>query len=206
MDMKSGFLQFVADNADVNVCTLDGLNTFHSMGMIQCVTPKVNNTASRGIFRITDVPSATVLGNFGHIPIQTFEKQITATGLHTIKVKQIENSNPIPRASDILWIYGKMNDFPRLCGWNGFMEEMTASKQYSTSDVIALPFVNAPPSDYNTIYTTLLIAAKKCRKTRQQTCITTFDQPLYQKAREIVSSCSDPLLKSVIVDLEDSTC
>lgn len=34
------FLQFVFDNADFDVNTLDGKNTFHSMGGIQIVTPE----------------------------------------------------------------------------------------------------------------------------------------------------------------------
>ena len=34
-----GFTQFVLDNADFNVATLTGHNTFHSMGGIACVTP-----------------------------------------------------------------------------------------------------------------------------------------------------------------------
>ena len=33
------FIQYVFDNADVNVRTLDGLNTFHAMGGIQCIAP-----------------------------------------------------------------------------------------------------------------------------------------------------------------------
>ncbi|KMQ84700.1 hypothetical protein RF55_17294 [Lasius niger] len=37
---EHAFGQYVFDNADHNVCTLDGLNTFHSMGGICCVTPK----------------------------------------------------------------------------------------------------------------------------------------------------------------------
>ena len=33
------FMQFVSDNVDHNVRTLDGLNTYHGMGTIACVTP-----------------------------------------------------------------------------------------------------------------------------------------------------------------------
>ena len=33
------FAQFIFDNADFNVHTLDGHNTFHSMGGIKCITP-----------------------------------------------------------------------------------------------------------------------------------------------------------------------
>ena len=33
------FLQYVADNVDHNVNTLDGYNTFHGMGIIAAITP-----------------------------------------------------------------------------------------------------------------------------------------------------------------------
>lgn len=35
---SESFVQFVADNADHNLCTLDGKNTFHGMGIIAAVT------------------------------------------------------------------------------------------------------------------------------------------------------------------------
>ena len=34
-------LQFVADNVDHNICTLDGYGTFHGFGIIAAVTPSV---------------------------------------------------------------------------------------------------------------------------------------------------------------------
>ena len=42
------FTQFVFDNADFNVATLTGHNTFHAMGGIACVTPpgKLKNARS----------------------------------------------------------------------------------------------------------------------------------------------------------------
>lgn len=40
-NINSGqFLQYVADNVDHNTRTIDGLNTFHGMGMIVIVTPR----------------------------------------------------------------------------------------------------------------------------------------------------------------------
>ena len=61
--------------------------------------------------------------------------------------------------------------------------------------------LSTPSSDYNIIFTTLICAAERTQKLKQQSCLLTFDQPLYQKARDIVSSTSDPLLKCVIVRL-----
>ena len=36
----AGFTQFVADNVDHNVCSLDGRGTFHGMGIIACSLEK----------------------------------------------------------------------------------------------------------------------------------------------------------------------
>ena len=40
----SNFIQFSADNVDHDAKTLDGLNTFHRMGMIAMITPGVNHS------------------------------------------------------------------------------------------------------------------------------------------------------------------
>ncbi|VDH98232.1 Hypothetical predicted protein [Mytilus galloprovincialis] len=36
---ESHCLQYMADNVDHNLCTVDGNNTFHGMGIISCITP-----------------------------------------------------------------------------------------------------------------------------------------------------------------------
>lgn len=200
--IDKGFVQFVADNADVNIDTLDGLNTFHSMGMIECVTPKRNGVNSGRIFRITDVPSAVVLGRLGNVPIETYSAETATDEYEKLEVMQLENTPKITlRTSDIIWMYGKVHDIPRICGWNGFMEQFTASNKYAMTEVIPLPFINAPPSDLNTIYTTLLNALEKCDTLKQQSCIVTFDQPLYQKARRMVACSPDPRFRRIIVRL-----
>ena len=43
--MQGQFLQFMADNIDHNTQTLDGLNTFHGIGMIKAVTPGIKCTS-----------------------------------------------------------------------------------------------------------------------------------------------------------------
>ncbi|CAH0757850.1 unnamed protein product [Diatraea saccharalis] len=72
---------------------------------------------------------------------------------------------------------------------------------FCVSDVEFLPFINAPSSDYNTIYTSLKVAAENSRNIGMQTCIVTFDQPLYYKSQEILHSSKDDALKNVVVRL-----
>lgn len=58
---KGAFIQFVYDNADVNVNTLDGANTFHEMGGIMCVTPSRAVMPDKNIPRIQNyVPAQNV--------------------------------------------------------------------------------------------------------------------------------------------------
>lgn len=122
----------------------------NTMGMIDCITPKVDDDKSHGILRVTDAPSAAVLGTFGLVPIQTFEKRIAPSDLDTLTVEKICNAvSIIPILYDLLWMYGKANDIPRVCGWNGFMEGLTSKRKYAISQIIPMSFVNASPSDYN---------------------------------------------------------
>ena len=70
------------------------------------------------------------------------------------------------------------------------MVEASAGKVFEKSKIIYLPFINAPPSDYETILTSLYFAMDQCSKSIQSTCIVTFDRPLYWKARDIVSAAT----------------
>lgn len=50
----SAFQQFVFDNADHNVRTVDEFGTFHAMGGIMCVTPKESIQACEPISRFKE--------------------------------------------------------------------------------------------------------------------------------------------------------
>ncbi|XP_076040412.1 glutamate--cysteine ligase isoform X1 [Oratosquilla oratoria] len=203
---NDSFAQFVFDNADVNISTIDGFNTFHSMGGIQCVTPQNNITSDQPITRLTKIPSASFVGQFGHNPIKTFESK-SVKGLLNIKVRDLANINPVSTTvsittTELLWLLGKWQKNAECPGWNGYMEKCTAHFPYDVSQISYLPFTNAPPTNYDTIYTVLNQAVEKCNELKQQSCFVTFDQPLYIKARDIVEICGqDSHLNNVIVRL-----
>lgn len=195
------FSQFVFDNADVNVETIDGSNTFHAMGGIQCITPATSNSSGGAISRVGVVPKASAVGKFGAIPLVTFEKFKSSFADIIIEDLREQSSSIELLPSDFTWIFGKWKG-AIIPGWNGFMEEKTASRPFSKSQTLYLPFINAPASSYSTIYTALLTAARKCKSMKQDICCVTFDQPLYFKAREIISSSpADHELSTVVVRL-----
>lgn len=64
-------LQFVADNVDHNACTIDGLNTFHGMGIMAAITPVVKKD-----FQVPrrDVSKDEVL-NIGTIDVSLYQQK-----------------------------------------------------------------------------------------------------------------------------------
>ena len=139
--------------------------------------------------------------------VKNFETK-NSRGLQRITITDLNAQNYLSKDMDItlidlLLFYGKHSNPSNTAGWNGLMENFYKSSSFSVSKIITLPFVDAPPSNYDTVLTFLIEAAKRCSENKQQHCFVTFDQPLYLKAREIISSIDpndDPHnLKCVIV-------
>lgn len=123
---ENGFFQFVFDNADINVRTLDGLNTFHALGGIKCITPldsvSVNCPIIRQLGVQLDKESIAV-------PIHQYVQPNTSA-LSNIAVKKItvgeEDRNYIRNGVkfDVLWFAGFTNQV-KTPSWNGFMKKIT---------------------------------------------------------------------------------
>lgn len=66
-------MQYVADNADINVHTIDGHNTLHIMGIIQIITPKSSVLAEESISPTNQVFSAKDFAEKAYIPILIYQ-------------------------------------------------------------------------------------------------------------------------------------
>lgn len=91
---QNAFSQFVFDNADFNINNLDGFNTFHTLGGIHCVTPNIAISRNQNISRLSRLPSARVVGEYGFVPIKCFQK-LKDSGLKNITIESIKNINPL---------------------------------------------------------------------------------------------------------------
>lgn len=67
------FSQFVFDNADHNVNTINGLNTFHYMGGIRCVIPDTSIKHEK-FARLSKLPTSNAFLKDGIIQVQQFFK------------------------------------------------------------------------------------------------------------------------------------
>lgn len=58
---------------------------------------------------------------------------------------------------------------------------------------------SSTPSNYDTLYNSLLTAVDKCKSIKRNVCFVTFDQPLYLKAREILASSSSDSDSGIVI-------
>lgn len=113
--LKSGaFAQYVFDNADFNINTIDGLNTFHSMGGIKIVTPLSAIERQEPIYRLKVMPTAQEISLIDKITFELYENT-NVSGLKNIKVQSIDIPHfekSLISNADLLWIYAKWKTIP----------------------------------------------------------------------------------------------
>ncbi len=180
------FVQFSADNADHNLCTIDGKGTFHGMGMIASSTP-ASTYLSPPIER-RQVTNKEIM-DASQINIKYYNKQCTGLAKMNFEVL-IDLHIPDPLACfNMLWKSAIVFNIP-VPGWNGTMQMIQKGKHPGKATISFLPMIDLNPSDLSCIYTTLLFLSEQAAK-HNFTPITTFDQPLFWKALMIITSEED---------------
>jgi hypothetical protein len=110
-------LQYVADNVDHNIRTIDGLDTFHGMGIIATITP--------GTCNLKPVPRKTVTAEdvaaVGRIDLKYVKpKDNFEIPLRFTPLPQFTSEDPSANI-DLLWQMSWLLK-PLTPSWNGFMQ------------------------------------------------------------------------------------
>ncbi|XP_053373150.1 uncharacterized protein LOC123533634 [Mercenaria mercenaria] len=192
------FLQFVADNVDHNIRTLDGHNTFHGMGIIACSTP--GSSVHIQIPRC-DI-SSNELSALGKIDIKYFKGPEGDFSVDEFLKLDVNCDNDktgslFDTFTNVIWPFRRSRP-----SWSGFMQmfESSGDKTYqSKSSITFMPMIDMSPSDDSCIYSTLHFVCDQSAK-YGVTPILTFDQPLFQKATYIINCQNEksPLRKLVL--------
>ena len=191
---KPKFAQFIADNVDHNVRTIDGTGTLHAMGII-CA--EIYELPQGGSFpqQSTRVPRlkkrllASEACQNEAVPLLAFPKKPGAA-LSVVKLDPLVSLPTImtlPKSANltVLWnAAGVFNDHGR-CGWSGFMQSVCCGEHPPTSVISFLPIINLNPSDVNCIFSTLSFICKQAVSLNITTPCVTFDQPLFIKALDV---------------------
>ena len=190
------FIQYVADNVDHNIRTLDGNNTFHGMGMIATVTPGVRSSIRIPRTKV----SLSDLTSVGRVPIQ-FHKGESA-GMSAIMYEKLYRmkAQDSTASLDVLWKSSILFRYSRP-SWSGMMQFVQKGAHPGMSSVMFLPMIDMNPSDATCIYSTLKFLAEHARCHNAKPVIT-FDQPLWWKASRIIhTEHASSEMKNIILRL-----
>ena len=113
---NESFILHIADNVDHNIPTTDGLNTFHEMGIIAAVTPRV--TATKLVPKVEVLPKDIM--QIGSIETHLFHRHINSFCLK-FESLQYFNAGDTTGSLEILcksaWMLKPQGPL-----WNGFMQ------------------------------------------------------------------------------------
>jgi len=193
--LKGSFAQWVADNVDHDVCTLDGKNTFHGMGIIAAgIVNSENIDKQQRIKRTRHGRRAEEIISKAKIPISWYDFPDTAALSKTcfkpiVKLQSAHMFSP-NLGIDLFWQVSFISSpDENHTQWNGFMQLHQRNNSHpGKSEVFMAPIINLNPSDENCIYSTLLFIQRQATSMDIPTASVTFDQPLWLKAHEIASS------------------
>ena len=144
-------MQYMADNVDLNVCTLNGLNTFHGMGIIATIMPKINSSV---------IVPKKIVSTEALIQIGTTETKFTSIKYQNLKHLFCEEDNTISLFWTCTWFLK-----PKRPLWNGFMQMVHTGSHPGESSVAFMPMIDLKANDETCIFSTkhfIVGQAKKC--------------------------------------------
>lgn len=176
------FIQYVADNVDHNIRTIDGHNTFHGMGIIAAITPGIKSRTPVARISVTSEDVAAT----GRIDIHAWMGD--SCRLQSMVYESFENFVNLPRLPniDLLWKVSWLLRPRRPC-WSGLMQLICKGDHPGQSSITFLPMIDMDPTNMTCIYSTLKFVCKQAKQ-YDVTPIITFDQPLWWKAMSIIEN------------------
>jgi hypothetical protein len=192
--LTSSHLQYIADNVDHNIRTIDGHGTFHGMGIVASVTP--------GFKRNSTVPRVNVdieeLKKLANIDIKFYGLGLNIQS--PLKYKKLPPVQATSCSEDISLPYIATWPVNKL-GWSALCQMVYKEPFPGKSSVVCLPMIDMDPSNMTCIYSTLSFVSKEARRHNSDP-VMTFDQPLYWKGRNIIQNePDDSALKSIVLRL-----
>ena len=185
IEQSQPFIQYVADNVDHNLRTLDGKGTFHGMGIIATITPAAKFNLSIPRKKIATNASQE-LARVGKIKIYFHKEE--RSGLTALQYQQLVEIKATNHHANIdtLWKVATLFKSPKPL-WSGLMQSVHHGSHPGKSSVMFLPMIDMDPTDVSCIYSTLKFVCHHAHRHNVQPIIT-FDQPLWWKALMIIVS------------------
>jgi hypothetical protein len=144
---------FVADNVDHNVRTLDGLGTFHGMGIISATVGRDGTFGklNRAVRQLPKIQKACLATRDKCMPILSFDKPdcVGLKGVELCAIRSLQQPIGLPRVMNLncLWhAAGLLNrGFQPRPNWSGYMQSVCKGQHTGVSCVEMLSIVNLNP-------------------------------------------------------------
>ena len=187
------FTQWVGDNVDHNVASLDGRNSFHGMGLIAISMPcgLERRQTTKTILRLKKVKLSELVAGRG-IPIRSYVLllQDPLTQLKFKPVMQLIRPCIIQKSISLSLIWHTMGMshslLERRPNWSGFMQSVSEGTHPLPSETLFLPIIDLKSTDERCIYSTLTFIQEQASRLNLVTPCITFDQPRWIKAVKII--------------------
>jgi hypothetical protein len=178
--MSGHFGQYIADNVDHNLRTLDGHGTFHGMGMVVAVTPEL---AQQHVIPRLELASNNV--HNAKIAIHYY-KAVKGNRVPLVYDKlPVVSVADIWKYLDVMWKVSWLLR-PNRPGLSGTMQAICKGVHPGKASIHFLQMLDMDPTDMSCIYSTLHFIASENQR-HGSTPIVTFDQPLWWKAKTIMA-------------------
>lgn len=175
------------DNFDLNEETLDGKNTTHSVAIVVFQESSQCNSETKNIPK--DTKYSLSADNL-NVPFQKVERYIKSKSRPEPdkRDKFHFTSEEFIHSHDVnfLWKFFRYFDKTKpYLGWKEFRNIISTNK-IKVSNITYLPFINNPPTEFNTIYTAMLRLVQLANHLGQPHIVITDDLAIYSKAQEIL--------------------
>ena len=148
--MQGRHIQYIADNVDHNVATIDDTGTFHVMGIIAAITPGTQ-APRKPIQKMR--ATAEEIAKVGRINIEFFKiPPVTPPITYLPLSAHISAEYPTSQLG-VMWKTSLLLQFPRP-SWSGTMQMLHYGEYPGESSVMFLPMIDLDPSYPSCIYTT----------------------------------------------------
>ncbi|KAF2886415.1 hypothetical protein ILUMI_19763, partial [Ignelater luminosus] len=188
-------------NFDINEKTIDGENSTYCMATV--IFQKKSNTVRSE--RITRVKSRSLSSQYDKD--YTERLKVYAKKPVRSKLTQLEKDFAIKSQKDpnnffdldLIWSIGRLLKKTSL-SWSDF-NNLHSMNNVPVSTIQYLPFINAPPTSYDTIVTALINLSKIAESLKQEHIVTTANLPVCSKAQEILRSNPAGLQDKITVQI-----
>jgi len=190
------FTQYVTDNIDHDVCTLDGNGTLHAMGIISIGNFGPETTShvpsETPVARLKRTRSAAI-AKVNRIPV--YQCHLPDEFMNGVTFKSLVQLSPPQTLSpslnlDILFHYGwfLQNEAESRPSWTGFNDFVFRQEGVCVSDICMQLIIDLNPTDSSCIYSMLVFISEQSKKLNNRTPTITFDQRLWLKAVNVGTS------------------